>query len=273
MNSRLSRYLFRIAQSAIYIALSLLVINLLFLIIGKSSTLGAFGDFLGGTLNPVFTFLMLIGLIITIVLQKIELTLARKEFARSADSLEAQNINIEIQRFESTFFRLLEFFDACRNDVEYKSQNSEPKLGREAFRGLYNHFVDYELHDWEHSEETFSMEPVWSDKSSTAEGVQRAYVNFYKGEHGEDLGAYFRTLYNILKLIEQTKNITDKQLYSNLIRAQLSRYELLILFYNILSPYGNEKMKELVMEFKLLKHLETELLPEKNRQFFDEFKT
>ena len=136
----LSRYLFKIVQSAIYIAIFLLVINICFLIAGKSNVLGSFGDFLGGTLNPIFTFLMLIGLIITIVLQKIELTLARQEFRRSADSLSAQNKNLETQRFENTFFKLLEFLEMCRNDVCYVSEirNSQ---GRDAFKDIYEAFV------------------------------------------------------------------------------------------------------------------------------------
>ncbi|WP_020558242.1 hypothetical protein [Thiofilum flexile] len=142
----LSRYLFRIAQFGIYAFIALVLINILGLLFDWTDTLGTFGDFLGGTLNPIFTFLTLISLIVTIVLQKVELSLARAEFKRSSDSLEAQSKNLEYQRFENTFFKLLDFFESCRDDVSYESINHKilDKIiisGRSAVKGIYLEFT------------------------------------------------------------------------------------------------------------------------------------
>ena len=52
----------------------------------KINHIGALGDFFGGTLNPILTFLTFVGLLITIVLQQAELSEARKEFKKSANS-------------------------------------------------------------------------------------------------------------------------------------------------------------------------------------------
>jgi hypothetical protein len=41
--------------------------------------------------------------------------------------------------------------------------------------------------------------------------------------------------------------------YTNLVRAQLSKYELLILFYDCLSTLGRVKFKPLVEEYAMLK--------------------
>ena len=69
---------------------------------------GQWGDFFGGILNPILTFLTFIGLIITIILQQIELKESREEFKRTADALYEQKKHMEIQSFENTFFKLVD---------------------------------------------------------------------------------------------------------------------------------------------------------------------
>lgn len=49
---------------------------------------GTFGDFIGGTLNPVLSFLSLIALLFTIVLQQKELGYSRKELEYTRKELE-----------------------------------------------------------------------------------------------------------------------------------------------------------------------------------------
>jgi hypothetical protein len=69
--------------------------------LGDSSKLGAFGDFFGGVLNPVLTFLTFFGLIVTIVIQRMELRLAREEYEKTATALNTQAT-------ENTFFNALD---------------------------------------------------------------------------------------------------------------------------------------------------------------------
>lgn len=56
--------------------------------------MGTLGDFLGGILKPIFTFLTLFGLIATTVTQKQELRLARSEYEKTADALSIQAVEI-----------------------------------------------------------------------------------------------------------------------------------------------------------------------------------
>jgi len=79
---------------------------------------GTFGDFMGGTLNPILSFLSLIALLSTIVLQQKELGLSRTELKYTRDELERsanaqvatqtildeQSDTMARQQFESTFF-------------------------------------------------------------------------------------------------------------------------------------------------------------------------
>lgn len=66
------------------------------------------------------------------------------------------------------------------------------------------------------------------------------------------MGHYFRNLYHIVKFVDKA-NISNKREYTNILRAQLSTGELLLLYFNCLSRYGNEKFKPLVEKYSLLK--------------------
>jgi hypothetical protein len=79
-----------------------------------------------------------------------------------------------------------------------------------------------------------------------------------------DLGHYFRSLYNLTKFVKAAER-ADGRRYTNLIRAQMSDQEVLVLFYNCLTPRG-AKFKSLVEEYALLKHLDpTDLCDPKQR--------
>ncbi|WP_212630705.1 hypothetical protein [Pseudomonas sp. KB-10] len=77
-------------------------------VIRKHSTWGEFGDFFGGTLNPIFGFLTIIALLVTIRIQIKELKLTRKAAIESADALKKQHQVALRQSLEQSFFRFLE---------------------------------------------------------------------------------------------------------------------------------------------------------------------
>ena len=54
----------------------------------------------------------------------------------------------------------------------------------------------------------------------------------------------------------------DEYEYTSMLRAILSRYELVWLYYNGLSEYGNEKLKPLIERYAMLKNLRKDLLVE-----------
>lgn len=73
---------------------------------------------------------------------------------------------------------------------------------------------------------------------------------------------YFRHLYTIIKFVHETKILLpdDKYKYTSMVRAILSRYELIWLYYNSLSDYGNDEFKRLIEDYSLLKNIRVELL-------------
>lgn len=127
----------------ILIVVGMYVISFDVLTISRSTSVwGQFGDFLGGTLNPIFGFLTLITLLLTITIQskqlevsseelknsRIELELTREELAKSAlaqeESQKALNKQAEIalksSELNSTIF-LLDMYK-IRRDAYKKNQ-------------------------------------------------------------------------------------------------------------------------------------------------------
>ena len=72
---------------------------------------GQFGDFIGGSLNPLFALTALFALLYTIVLQSAELKRSTKQLEKSASALDNQNLVLKKQSFEATFFQLIQLFN------------------------------------------------------------------------------------------------------------------------------------------------------------------
>lgn len=247
-----SRSLFRIIQFAAYSIIVVFIVNLFSL---TGAKLGEFGDFFGGVLNPILTFLMLMGLIITIVIQRVELRLARNEFRRTADALNDQADISKKQIFENTFFQMIRLYNEIIDGMYIQPENvldilqrveSKRYRGRDCIEFLYNKLKSGYVKKIDRGDYD----------SSRFEAVESEYVRFYEN-YGNQLGHYFRTIYNIIKIIDNsTLSYAEKKVYTNIIRSQLSKFELGLLVYNCLSNYGKEKLLPLVIKYDMLKHIE-----------------
>ncbi|MBX8492568.1 hypothetical protein K5D42_22125 [Pseudomonas cichorii] len=97
-------------------------------------TWGQFGDFLGGTLNPILSFITIYLLYKTIILQQESLqktqdslsisrdtySLSKIELNRSKEILEAQNQLILLQKFEGAFFEIVKLTIESVNTSTYR---------------------------------------------------------------------------------------------------------------------------------------------------------
>lgn len=83
---------------------------------------------------------------------------------------------------------------------------------------------------------------------------QEAYEMSYK-EKENQVGHYYRNLYRIVKLIQgenfgidKEYNELEKSKYRGILRAQLSSYELLMIFYNVAYSEKGKKFKEILKD-------------------------
>ena len=214
--------------------------------------LGPWGDFFGGFLNPILTFLTFLGVLFTIGLQKIELNLTRQEMARSADALENQLKALEKQlkaaedqSFENTFFRLLELHNTIVDSIDLRRDGHEISHGRDCFNAFYARLKT-----------VYTSRKKNSPNETDDVTLEIAYQEFWS-RYQSDLGHYFRFLFNVIRFIQ--KDSLGDDFYIKLLRSQLSDQELLLLFYNCLSTQGR-KFKTFAEEFALFDNMPIGLL-------------
>jgi uncharacterized membrane protein len=217
---------------------------------------GLFGDFVGGVLNPIFAFLSLLALLLTVILQNKEIHQSHEELRKSNDTLQRQN-------FENTFFQMLRRFGDLISQAKiqpfgfmFNAVNKPNAIeGRSAFRGFYNQL-----------EQIYKRE-IDSDEPHSTQRTVHAYEEFY-GEWHHELGHYFRTLYHIFTFIDRSSlPDAEKVIYANIIRAQLSSYELCLLFYNGIWGEGKVGFKPLIEKYGILKHIDWRLLLHREDNF------
>ncbi len=177
-------------------------------------------------------------------LQREELRQTRKELHDQTLQFAAQNRTLSQQTADNTFFQLLRLHNEIVGAIDLVDKQTKQPIAKG--RDCFQTFVLYLKRKYS------------ADSNRTLEQTVNSYVQFYQ-EHQADLGHYFRSLYNIVKFVDRT-DFDDKRRYTNLVRAQLSSYEQVLLFYNCLSALGAEKFKPLVEEYALLKHIPRELL-------------
>ena len=231
---------------------------------------GTFGDFIGGTLNPLFALFSLFAIIYTIKIQTKELELSRKELEETkeelkesriaqqeqSESLKLQNQATKLQMFENTFFQLIELFIKIRDDIyveiTIKQNTIEKYLESNNYEYYVNNIFLEKLRDYKEIETKFKLISFLAIKK---------YLEIYKFDcenfnknHETNLRTYFSQVYQILKFINDS-NIENKQRYVNIFRAQFTKDELEFLFYHCLGDIGKRKFKKLVEDYEFFEHI------------------
>lgn len=200
---------------------------------------GVFGDSFG-TLNTLFSGLAFSGVLITLLFQRKDLTETRKQIAG--------------QQIESQFYSMLNHQqEVVRSfDLQDKQTRNIIAQGRDCFR-QWDEFIN--------------------DLYQRYEGVlviNDVHLHSYNQIfwwYRSDLGLYFRSLYSVLRFVDNSKH-PDASQYGLVVRSLLSDYELVMIFYNCLTPWG-QKFTRYVYRFALFDNLdETLLLDQDHINFF-----
>lgn len=210
---------------------------------------GPIGDFIGGTLNPLLTFLTFVGVLVSIFLQRMELSLSRAELKRSADALEKQIESIEAQNFETTFTQLLQSLNSLTDSIDLRNPNTDAVTsGKDCFRVFYTRL----------NKKYRSNLKKAVKNHSNLETLRLSYQNFWKENH-QELGHYFRFLYNVYRFLDSSSAAQDY--HFKLLRAQLSDHELLLIFYNCHSKAGRNFV-DMATKYEIFDNMPTVLLLE-----------
>ena len=260
----------KIAKISVLVTLGIWALSF-FLLLFSADKRGTFGDMFGAV-NALFSGLAFAGLIITLIMQHEELGLQRQEIAQTNKELEAQRkefkaqtTTMKIQRFENTLFNLLSLQEKIVDNLFFEPKDSADPTpeskGRYVFDSLYNSVV-------------MCFGASGQDNINGIKGmiIHEDNINAYKHCNGISvLDHYFRHLYHIFKYIDDSPLIEDKDRYNYacIVRAQLSDYELLVLFYNALNvdDNGELKFKRLIETYAVFNNIREEMLARKHNDY------
>lgn len=280
--------------ASLIIVVTLWLANFLVIFINKENA-GTIGDQFG-VVNALFSGLAFVGLIYTILqqhkslelqrqdlknqleelkLNRRELELSRDEMSNQTQEFEKQNESLKIQRFESTFFNMLGLLQEIVGSLEFTYRIPESTMttdlptsihalpprsvkGREVFKFVFDNHTALIGADCNAS--MFTEIAKTGMRKILATNQWDGYAS---SELPEYFDHYFRHIYRILKFIDQSPlliDFEDRYQYAAILRGQLSRYEMVWLYYNCLSDYGCEKFKPLIEKYSMLKNLRKDLL-------------
>ncbi len=193
---------------------------------------GTFGDAFG-VINALFSGLAFSGVLITILLQRKDLSDAHEQSSIQQTEFQFYNM-LNLQQ------KVVQGFDIHINrpDKQYTLE------GRDCFRDWYNKLR--RAHDSSFRQEL--------DEQGRARYAYGSVLKLHQG----DLGLYFRSLYSVFRFIERAEH-ADKKHLGRVVRSLLSDYELVFLFYNCLSERG-EKFLDFAVTHELFDNLDVELL-------------
>lgn len=270
----------RIARRCALGVIIVWALTFLLFFMSDSEKRGQFGDMFGAV-NALFSGLAFAGLIITLILQRRELSLQRDELEQTREELknqreefEKENETLRQQRFENLFYNMLnlqqEIVDGLRYEYDEEQivtvpmgSDNSPVLdkrkinrvvtGREVFRYTFESAVIFLA-----GRNNFNKRPVVNG--------YRGYLNV-KGLSAYDetwiptiFDHYFRHLYKIIQFVDaQGFSFEEAYKYVALLRGTLSRYELVWIYYNALNPVFH-RFQELIEKYSLLKNMRLDLL-------------
>jgi len=161
--------------------------------------------------------------------------------------------------FESNFFTLLSNLESITTqlEVDFSRKDKESKFKREyqplqeagqrrvirTFKGRKAlAIILYTLRD-----------KIKPDGFNDIKVVGRAYNDIFD-RYVNGIGHYFRTVYNIFRLIEE-RCPSDEKYYARIVRSQLSNTELCLIAYNCIVGEGRIKFRHLAAKHALFHNL------------------
>jgi uncharacterized membrane protein len=235
---------------------------------------GTFGDFMGGTLNPLLAFLSLIALLTTIKIQSKELRATTTEMRNSSTALQEQSQSIKLQNFENTFFKMIDVHNSIISDLALERFTNEYRDNNSAY---HVNFLDIKLKFSENKDVTERktikrLLDILTQYDKQCHQDHKTNYDKFHNYYEDKIGHYFGFIYQVLILIrdaEENKQIENSKKYAHLYRSLFSKPELALLAHHCLGSIGEKKFKALVENFEFFEHLPTNSLNDELESKYD----
>lgn len=213
-----------------------------------------------GAVNALFSGLAFSVLIYTMLMQREELKLQREELRSTRAELAGQkkqmviqNSTMRQQRFEQTYFNLLDLFSSSSRslelEVEHEFDDGEIHNEIVAGRSCFSHLI------------SMLLDTLIKSPSNRSLPIDYEAMITWTADHFEPrnttLAQYNAVLEQIIRFIHNGELSEDeKDGYAAIFQSMLSQHEKLLLFYLGLSAYGKVKLKPHIERYALLTNLQ-----------------
>ncbi|SHO65841.1 Putative phage abortive infection protein [Pseudoxanthobacter soli DSM 19599] len=203
----------------------------------NAQEMGAWGDFFG-PISALFSGLSFAGVIFTLFYQIS--SFRKQEYASHRD------------RFEATFFQMIELLNKSRNEITIG-----PPVYQSTFRGY--EAISNIVRIIKESDYINSFSFYMEDEDSSKLLLSFEFRSDVFDAYHTIIGPYFRIMYNILRIIysDDVLREPDKIFYANLFRASLNADELALTALNGLMPESAD-LSKYIRHFHLLKYYPTD---------------
>lgn len=206
--------------------------------------LNEYGDFIGGVVSSIWSLAGLIFIYVAflgqrqqLIIQQFELKYTqfetkatRLEIQGQREQMRIQNETLSLQRFENTFFQLLQTHNQIVHGIDLKNkENIIVASGKDCFKNFYiqcfHMYIPSKQTLIEQRREQRRTGPIPEDELRTK------YEELYKKREG-DLGHYFRSFFYLIQFVDDAPTVIEnKRKYTDILRANLSSYELVFIFF------------------------------------------
>jgi hypothetical protein len=215
------------------------------------NALGAYGSYLQGTVGSLWALSGVILVAGAFVAQARQLSLQRQQLAEQENQFKKQFESLKTQNFEASFFQLLNLHSELVTQLRAGGGDYEGRGVFEYWRSGFNQDFQAWLTRRNHHP---PIEGNERDKLLVASYLEEEYIPSRQVQ----MGLYFGHLFQVINFADEKAPASVRD-YVSLARAQLSRFELLFLFYYSLTRFHNG-LRPLVENYGLLKYLDTSLL-------------
>lgn len=237
-----------------------------------------FGDFIGGFVGTIFSIIGVLLIILTLIYQIIEnrKTAITNQFFKMLDYHYENINNIHIKGIQPLKDnpKKYEKVDNRRAFVIFKLQLQVllQKVEEINIRKRLNFSKD-DIIDIAYIAFYYGIDNEWSEFSESklkkydpySQEIYNELLEFKRSSDKKvgrtnqtSLSAYYRNMYNAIKLIDESCFLTkkEKKNYVKIFRAQLSNPELYVLFFNLASRFGQKwKYNNYVIKYEFIKNL------------------
>jgi len=211
-----------------------------------SSKLSQFGDFVGGTLGSIWALVGVLLFYVALKEQRRDFREQRNEQVENRKLFRLQQSTLEAQKFEQTFFNLLNLHHVIVGSIDLRKERRVKKsyrpeevdkwveTGRDCFFSFYK-----------------GLKNIYNNMSKNDKSLDvagKAYDRYYQ-KHHSDLDSYIRNVKSILDFLLLNRDNVDIGFYKSHFLAQLSTYEVIVLFYSLASEKSSGYKSHVEIDF------------------------